>query len=58
MHHIKEDSHRTVAPPFTRPHSNISFVARRSNSQDCSSPVDMAGYRMDANVQGAKGYLE
>ena len=54
MYHIKEDSQKTVTPPLTRPYSNISFVARRSNSQDCSSPVEMAAYRMDANVQEEK----
>ena len=54
MYHIKEDSQQTVTPPLTRPYSNISFVARRSNSQDCSVPVEMAGYRMDANVQEEK----
>ena len=54
MHLIKEDSQRTVTPPLTRPYSNISFVTRRSSSQDCSSPEEIAGYRMDANVQEEK----
>jgi len=58
MHLIKEDSQRTVTLPLTRPYSNISFVAQRSSNQDCSSPVDIAGYPMYAHVQGARGYLE
>ena len=55
MHFIEEDSQRTVTPPLTRPYRNISFVTRRSSSQDCSFPdEEIAGYRMDANVQEEK----
>ena len=54
MHFIEEDSQRTVTPPLTRPYSNISFVTRRSSRQDCSFPEEIAGYRMEANVQEEK----
>ena len=57
MYHIKEDSQKTVTPPLTCPYINISFVARRSNSQDCSSSCGDGGLSHGCKCSGGEVIL-